>query len=175
MMLIALLAVPTTLADARPAAAQRAARSGCDRQHPHECQRLVALWKRRAIHARAAVKWQRRNTRVQVTRVLDQARGAQPFAYAAKLAYLACVSFSGSGCHPPSEMLGVGRCESGLQNHDPNPASTADGFMQFLSGTWASAPAGALGWSRYDPLAMAIATEAIVKTDGGWRQWSCQP
>lgn len=142
-----------------------------------ECSPTTGITACRAAlrHALAAIAWQQKARRDDVERVLDRTRGKQPYAYAAKLAYLACVSFSATGasCHQPSEMLSVGRCESGLQSHDPNPSSTADGWMQYLSGTWDSSTAGQLGYSRFDVLAMGIQTEAIVAHDDGWRQWVC--
>jgi hypothetical protein len=170
-----------TVRSAPPASAPPAQNSSstrsCDKQHVSACRRSVAYWRHRSYKAEAAVTWQRHSRAVEVRRVLEQTRGRQPFAYAAKLAYLACRSFSATParCRPASEMLAVGRCESGLQNHDPNPTSTADGWMQFLSGTWYSSTAGQLGYSRFDALAMGIATEALVHQDGSWRQWVCQP
>lgn len=175
-----LVAAVISLAVTTPLHADSATRatstSQCDRQHPAACARAIAYWKREAARARAAVAWQQHDKATQVRRVLAQARGKQPFSYAARLAYLACQSFSATParCRPPTEMLGVCRCESGLQSHDPNHSgSTADGWCQFLSSTWNNAPAGREGWSRYDVLAMGIATAALVTRDGSWREWSC--
>lgn len=145
----------------------------CDHQHPGECHRAIAYWRGKARAAQRAAQWQKRSAMHEVTRALAEARGAVPFSYAAKLAHAACETFT-SGCAPPGEMLAIGRCESGLQNHDPNPSSTADGWMQFLSGTWDRSTAGQLGFSRYDPLAMAIAAEGIRQRDGSWREWVCR-
>jgi hypothetical protein len=140
----------------------------CDRHHPHECAKLRAK-----VHKlQAAVEWQKHARNAEVHRVLENTRGAMPFAYAAKLAYAACVSFSPSpsDCRPPSEMLKVGRCESGLQMDDPNPSSTASNWMQFLDDTWRRSPVGQTGWfSKLDPLAVAIASEA--KSRSGWHEW----
>lgn len=129
---------------------------------------------RRAL---AAISWQKSARANDATRLLNQTRGKQPYAYAANLAYLACRTFSTTPqrCRPASEMLHVGRCESGLQSHDPNPSSSADGWMQFLAGTWNRSTAGQLGYSRFDVLAMGIATAGIVHSDGSWREWVCAP
>lgn len=151
----------------RPAAHERAA-AHCKPQHVGSCRKAL-------VRAYAALEWQREERRKESELVLSKTRGAMPFSYAAKLAHLACISFTYVGnprCRPHGEMLEVGRCESGLQVVDPNASSTADGWMQFLESTWASTPAGAFGWSRYDVLAMAVATEARVLRDGGsWREW----
>jgi hypothetical protein len=170
---VLLVVACSAAADVRPAAAG----TRCDANHPLNCKRAAAYWRQQAHRAEAAAAWQRKARRAEVSRVLAETRGRQPFAYAAKLAYMACRSFSAypSRCRPPSEMLSVGRCESGLQVSDPNPSSTADGWMQFLSGTWNNTTAGRLGFSRYDVIAMGIATAGIVHHDGSWRQWVCQP
>jgi hypothetical protein len=124
-----------------------------------------------------AVAWAKKEREHEVERILARTRGKQPYAYAARLAEMACRSFSATPthCRPASEMLSVGRCESGLQSHDPNPASSADGWMQFLSGTWNNTTAGRLGFSRYDVLAMGIATADLTHHDHGWSQWTCKP
>lgn len=140
----------------------------CDQHHPRECAKL-----RHRVHAlQAAVEWQKHARAAEVQRVLNEARGAQPFAYAAKLAHAACLTFSydSKRCRPPSEMLAVGRCESGLQNHDPNPVSTADGWMQYLDSTWEGQRVARLGFSLYDPIAVAIASEAMARK--GWSAWA---
>lgn len=140
----------------------------CDQHHPGECAKLRA----RVRHLQAAVEWQKHARATEVRRVLDETRGAQPFAYAAKLAHAACMTFSYDQkvCRPPGEMLAVGRCESGLQVHDPNPVSTADGWMQYLDGTWAGQTVTHLGFSLYDPIAVAIASEAMARK--GWGAWA---
>jgi hypothetical protein len=149
-------------ADARTSKAVR-----CDKNHPHECSKL----RKRARHLEAAVEWQKKQRAEETRDLLAKLRSPQPYAYAAQLAYLACVSFRGwhGDCRPPSEMLKVGRCESGLQKDDPNPVSTASNWMQFLDDTWARAPAGQLGFYKLDPLAVAIASEA--KATSGWHEW----
>lgn len=149
-----------------PSATAKAVR--CDQHHPRECAKL----RHRMHKLQAAVAWQKHERDTQVQAVLDRTRGAQPFAYAAHLAYLACVAFRGMGnpdCRPPSEMLAVGRCESGLQVNDPNPASTASNWMQYLDSTWQNAPAGRLGFYKLDVLAVAIQSEA--KATSGWHEW----
>jgi hypothetical protein len=158
--------VVTALAMTTTTAHSKVAR--CDRHHPHECAKLRAQ-----VHKlQAAVKWQKHARQTEVRRVLDQSRGAMPFAYAAKLAHAACLTFSydHKNCRPPREMLSVGRCESGLQNHDPNPVSTADGWLQFLDSTWANTVPARLGFSIYDPVAMAVAAEGMARH--GWRAWA---
>lgn len=148
----------------------------CDKQHLAECQKAIRYWKGQARHAQAAVTWQKSARVSETKRLLVKLRGPAEYVYAAKLSYLACVAFLGAGarCPTPNEIVAQGSCESGLQDHDPNPVSTADGWLQYLSGTWSNNTAGQLGWSRYDTLAMGIQTAAIVAHDGGWRQWSCQ-
>ena len=140
------------------------AMAACKPQHVEHCRRVL-------IRTLEALEWQKHETQ----HVLEQTRGKQPFAYAAKLGYLACLSFTPltqqARCRPPSEMLGVGRCESGLQAADPT--SDALGWTQWLTGTWNAHPAGDLGFSRLDVLAMGIATEALVYQDGGWHEWTC--
>ena len=140
----------------------------CDQHHPRECAKL----RHRVHRLERAVEWQKHARAVEVRRVLESTRGAQPFAYSAKLAHAACVTFSNdpARCRPPSEMLIVGRCESGLQIRDPNPVSTADGWMQYLDSTWSGQTVARLGFSLYDPIAVAIATEAMARR--GWGAWA---
>lgn len=145
-----------------------ASNTRCDKNHPRECHKLVKKVKR----LEKAIAWQKKDAQHDVQKMLEQTRGTQPYAYAAKLAYLACVAFRGMGnpdCRPPSEQLKVGRCESGLQLNDPNPTSTASNFMQYLDSTWANAPAGQLGFYKLDVLAVAIQSEA--KATSGWHEW----
>lgn len=148
----------------------------CDGQHLAECQKAIRYWKDQAQDAKTAAAWQKVTRVHETTRLLVKLRGPAEYVYAAKLAYLACVAFQGAsaGCPTPNEIIAQGSCESGLQDHNPNPISTADGWLQYLSGTWSNNTAGQLGWSRYDTLAMGIQTAAIVSHNGGWRQWSCQ-
>lgn len=158
-MILALMLVPAQ-ADA---SAKR-----CDKHHPLECHKLV----KKVRKLEAAVQWQKKEHDHDVQQVLEQARGTQPFALAAKYAYLACVVFRGMDnpdCRPPGQMVKVGRCESGLQLNDPNPSSTASNWMQYLDDTWARAPAGQLGFYKLDVLAVAIQTEA--KAMSGWHEW----
>lgn len=139
----------------------------CDKNHPHECTKL----KHRVRHLTAAVQWQKQERIKQVQTVLNRTRGTQPFAYAARYAYLACVAFRGwiRECRPPGQMMKVGRCESGLQLDDPNPVSTASNWMQYLDSTWANAPAGQMGFPKLDVIAVAIQSEA--KAMSGWHEW----
>lgn len=148
----------------------RKARAACKPQHVEHCRRML-------IRALAAVEWQRHDKQAEVSKMIEQTRGKQPYAYAARLAYFSCLSFAAdpSRCRPPSEMLNVGRCESGLQRADPNPVSTALGWTQWLDGTWYAHPIGAAGFNRLDVIAMGLATEALVYHDHGWHEWVCQP
>jgi hypothetical protein len=174
---VAAMLAGTSTAAAREGGAHAAVPGpACNKQHLAECQKAIRYWKGQANEAQDAVAWQKA-TRVHDTqRLLERLRGPSEYVYAAKLAYLSCRAFLGAGarCPTPNEIIAQGSCESGLQDHDPNPISTADGWMQYLSGTWDNNTAGQLGWSRYDTLAMGIQTAAIVSHDGGWRQWSCQ-
>lgn len=166
---IAVISAPVTLGESTIQPAAAGAR--CDSQHPLACQQAVAFWRGKAHDSQRAAAWQKDHARHEVRRVLDNVRGAQPFAYSAKLAYAACVTYSAvpSACRPPSQMLAVGRCESGLANHDPNPTSSADGWMQFLDSTWSGQVVARLGFSLYDPVAMAVAAEAMSRH--GWGAW----
>lgn len=180
--IIALLAVAAVLVGTGTASAREGGRAvaapapACDKQHLAECQKAIRYWRGQATEASAAVTWQKKARVTETKRMLVKLRGPAEYVYAAKLAYLACVAFNGASarCPTPNEIIANGSCESGLKDHNPNAVSTADGWMQFLSGTWANNTAGKLGWSRYDTLAMGIQTAAIVLHDGGWRQWSCQ-
>jgi hypothetical protein len=165
--IVTVLAIAAAVATAAPAGAHSKV-VRCDQHHPRECSKL----RHHAARLERAVAWQKHARKVEVQRVLDATRGAQPFAYAAKLAQAACLTFSydQKACRPPEEMLAVGRCESGLQNHDPNPVSTADGWMQFLDSTWANTVPARLGFSLYDPVAMAVAAEGMARK--GWSAWA---
>jgi hypothetical protein len=162
-------AAPTPAgAKVRPAGATQ---KQCDKQHPHECQKLRA----RVRKLQAAVEWQKTERHRVTARMLARIRSPQPFVYSAKLAYLACRVFvpAGGYCPPANELVAQGSCESGLSLDDPNPASTASNWLQYLDGTWANNKGGQLGWYKLDPMAVAIVTEGIVRQQG-WRQWSCQ-
>lgn len=180
--IIAVLAVTATMVGSSAASAREGGRavaspvSVCDQQHPAECAKAIRYWKTQARKADAAVAWQKATRVSETKRMLAKMRGPSEYVYSAKLAYLACKAFLGmtARCPSPNELVAQGSCESGLQDHDPNPVSTADGWLQYLSGTWANNVAGQLGWSRYDTMAMGIQTAAIVAHDGGWHQWSCQ-
>lgn len=74
---------------------------------------------------------------------------------------------------PVSELQRVGTCESHLTPSSKNTSSTASGLFQFLDSTWARA--GVPGFSVFDPYANAIAAARLVRSDGSWREWSCQP
>lgn len=75
----------------------------------------------------------------------------------------------------PAAMLRVGLCETGgtLDPYARNTASGAEGWLQFLSSTWAHTPFAA--WPRTNPFAQALAAAQIVRADGGYGQWSCKP
>lgn len=82
------------------------------------------------------------------------------------------------------EAMSVMWCESRGNPDAKNPASTATGLFQFLSGTWAwsSVQAGWTGHSRLDPEAnIAVAAwlvEYSIRTNhpnGAWGHWECQP
>lgn len=140
----------------------------------HQCSNTTPRVECRAAlrRALAAADWQRNARAHDVQSVLNRVRGKQPFAYAARIAYAACITFSPDPkrCRPPAEMLSVGRCESGLKIRNPNPLSSADSWMQYLLSTWRSQPIARLGWfSRYDPIAVAIAAESMSRH--GWSAW----
>jgi hypothetical protein len=109
------------------------------------------------VHAIAALRWQR-NAR------LHQGRyGVQ---HALRLA-------SALYGVPLRALERVGACESHLRARAKNRHSTASGLFQFLDSTWNRA--GVPGFSPFDPYASAIAAARLVRRDGGFREWSCQP
>lgn len=146
--ILPVLALAALFAFAAPAQAKVAR---CDQHHPHECAKLRAQVK----HLERAVAWQRS----QVKLAADQLLGpyAEPVA-AARLAYAVCIAYLGRehSCPPPGETLLIGRCESGLQRHDPNPVSSADGPHQYLYPTWLGAGFAAFPRTEYLPSFLAI-------------------
>lgn len=74
---------------------------------------------------------------------------------------------------PMRELRAVGTCESHLTPSSKNRTSTASGVFQFLDSTWTRA--GIPGFSVFDPYANILAAARLVKLDGSWREWSCQP
>lgn len=72
------------------------------------------------------------------------------------------------------DMRAVAWCESGFDPRAKNPSSTASGLFQFLyPSTWRSTPYARL--SVWDPYANALAAAWLVRRDGGWYQWECNP
>lgn len=181
-MIIVVLAVGASLIGISSVSAREGGRAvavpgpACNKQHLAECQKAIRYWKDQTRQLESAVAWQKATRVSETKRMLVKLRGPAEYVYSAKLAYLSCVAFLGASarCPTPNQIIANGSCESGLQDHDPNPSSSADGWLQFLDSTWANNTAGRLGWSRYDTLAMGIQAAAIVAHDGGWRQWSCQ-
>lgn len=131
------------------------AQARCDQHHPLECRKAAHYWRAEATRAHRAVAWQR----AQAKHAADQLLGAyaEPIA-AARLAYAVCVAYLGANhsCPPPRETLLIGRCESGLQEHDPNPVSTADGPHQYLYSTWLGAGFSAFPRTSFLPSFLAI-------------------
>jgi len=140
--------------------AKAAAGTTCDARHPLNCRRAVAYWKHRHDRAEAAVMWQKRARLHEAERVGELL--LSPYARAvaaARLAEATCIAYLGPNhdCPPPAETLLIARCESGIQEHDPNPASTADGPHQYLDSTWAGTGFGM--FSRTDMLPSFLAIE----------------
>lgn len=72
---------------------------------------------------------------------------------------------------PYSELRSVSWCESRWR---PNAEGAGSyGLFQFLPGTWRRTPYRAR--SVFDAGANALAAAWLVRRDGGWREWSCQP
>lgn len=122
------------------------------------------------VRAHQAVAWQR-SVRVKLERRLRAriARVRRPSVYEA-----AVIAGHVYGVDA-GDMLAVARCETG-GTFDPytyNRSSGATGAWQFLRSTWNTTPWRL--WPRTDPYVQALATAAIVRHDGGWHQWVCQP
>ncbi len=81
----------------------------------------------------------------------------------------------------PRKALSVARCESGFNEHDRNPVSSAAGVYQFLSSTWTAVKRHYRKVSRRFSLsdrvlnARANVVLAIRYAHaGGWSPWVCQ-
>lgn len=133
----------------------------CDQQHPGECTRAIAYWRRTAHEALRAARWQRHARITATKRSTD---------YGVMHAIRIASALYGV---PLGEMLRVGACESHLTATSQNRTSTAAGVFQFLDSTWARA--GVPGFSVLDPYANAIAAARLVHNDGSWREWACKP
>jgi hypothetical protein len=73
-----------------------------------------------------------------------------------------------------NDMVRVAQCESGLDPGLAPNSATATGLFQFLvPSTWSRTPYAR--FSPYDAVANALAAAWLVKEDGGWREWTCQP
>lgn len=148
------LALAALFALAAPAPAPGKA-TRCDQHHPHECAKL----RHRVRKLEAAVEWQRATRAKQAADVTETL--LSPYARAvaaARLAYAVCVAYLGPkhDCPPPSETLLIGHCESGNQEVDPNPKSTADGPHQYLADTWAGTGFWMFPRTGYLPSFLAI-------------------
>lgn len=75
----------------------------------------------------------------------------------------------------PNAAVSVARCESGLSPTADNGSFA--GLYQQMKSAWAgrASSRGFGGRSVYDPTANASVSMMMVREDGGWRQWSCQP
>lgn len=72
---------------------------------------------------------------------------------------------------PYSQLRSVSWCESRWR---PSAVGNGSyGLFQFLRGTWARTPYARR--SVFDGLANALAAAWLVRRDGGWQEWSCQP
>jgi len=70
-------------------------------------------------------------------------------------------------------MRRVASCESGLDPTQVTPPYSASGVFQFFSSTFGGTPF--VDFSVFDPYANALAAGWLVRKDGGWREWACQP
>jgi hypothetical protein len=112
-------------------------------------------------HARHALAWQRRARHALERRL--RVRWQPTALYAIGLA---------SRVYGVSEtaMRSVAACESGL---DPTVTNGQyAGLFQMSPAFITSTPLR--GFSRFDPLANALAAASVVRVQG-WRQWTCQP
>jgi hypothetical protein len=134
-----------------------AARSG----GPREPCPTVPDCRSQLAHAQRAIQWQRDARRGLEQRL--RRRWAPSSAYAIRLASLVYDV-------DPWAMLRVARCESGLDATATNGQYA--GLFQTGPGFWSSTPFAS--FSRFDPLANALAAASVVRVQG-WRQWQCQP
>lgn len=140
-------------------AARASGPTKCDKLHPLDCQRAIGYWKHRHDEATRAARWQRVTRLDEARRVGEMLLGPYARAVAAaRLAEATCIAYLGANhdCPPPSETLLIARCESGIQEHDPNPASTADGPHQYLDTTWAGTGFGMFARTEMLPSFLAI-------------------
>jgi len=121
----------------------------------------LAACRSQLVHARAALDWQRRE-RHRLTRQLRR-RWAPTARYAIRLA---ARSYSVN----ESAMLRVASCESGLDPLATNGRYA--GLFQLGAPFMSHTPFAT--FSRFDPLANALAAASVVRVEG-WRQWECQP
>ena len=136
------------------------AHSDAARSHSAACATLRAC-RSELAHARAAIRWQR-----SVRRGLERRlryRWAPSSSYAIRLAALAYHIDAGA-------MLRVARCESNLDATAQNGRYL--GLFQLGAPFMAATPFAS--FSRYDPLANALAAASVVRAQG-WRQWTCRP
>lgn len=76
--------------------------------------------------------------------------------------------------------LSVARCESGFNEHDRNPTSSAAGVYQFLSGTWRAVKQHyrRVKWryrlsGRVENARSNVLLAIRYAHAGGWGPWSC--
>jgi hypothetical protein len=154
---LALLAAAPTSGGSSLARASETAR--CDKHHPLNCQRAIGYWKHLRNQAATAAEWQRTQRVRESKKVGEMLLGPYARAVAAaRLAEATCIAYLGPShdCPPASETLLIARCESGIQEHDPNPASTADGPHQYLADTWAGTGFGMFSRTEMLPSFLAI-------------------
>lgn len=80
----------------------------------------------------------------------------------------------------PRKAKSVARCESGFNEHNRNPSSSASGVYQFLKGTWASVRRHYSElrhrWNLSRSVVNARANVVLAiryAHAGGWRPWNC--
>jgi hypothetical protein len=113
--------------------------------------------------------WEYRKAQERI-RKLERRLSGRPRSGSIYALRLAAVAFG----VPFRELRSVAYCETGgtFSARAYNPSSGAGGLLQFLPSTWARTPFAS--FSRFDPVANALAAARIVSREG-WRQWSCQP